>query len=146
MKKLQCLDGLNGGGCGIFIASNHYFSRCCQWAHQIVRWCTGHCVVHCPVSATSADCWGLELLTVEVFYPLAVPDSPVAHQIVWCVLTLQSAQSTVRRSWSLLRCLTGQSGGARDSPMNYNGRASRKPESSQFVRCSAKWKSPIGGE
>jgi hypothetical protein len=32
-----------------------------------VRWCTGHSTVHCPVSATSADRWGLERLTVEIF-------------------------------------------------------------------------------
>jgi hypothetical protein len=68
---------------------NHYSRRCCRWAYQTVRWCTGHDIVHCPVPATSEDCWGLEWLTVEVPCPLAAPDSPVAHQIVWCVLTLQ---------------------------------------------------------
>jgi hypothetical protein len=29
---------------------------------------TGHYIVHCSVSATSTDHWGLELLTIEVFY------------------------------------------------------------------------------
>jgi hypothetical protein len=29
------------------------------------------------VSATSANRWGLELLTIEFFYPLAASDSPV---------------------------------------------------------------------
>jgi hypothetical protein len=43
----------------------------------IVRWCTGHGIVHCPVRATSANRWGLERLTVEVICPLAAPDSPV---------------------------------------------------------------------
>ena len=38
-----------------------------------------HYTVHFFVSATSADRWGLEQLTVEVFYLLAAPDSPVAH-------------------------------------------------------------------
>jgi hypothetical protein len=52
------------------------------WAHQTVRWCTGHYTVHFPVSAMSADCWGLELLTIEVFYLLAAPDSPVTHQTI----------------------------------------------------------------
>jgi hypothetical protein len=61
---------------GIY-SPNHYSSCCCRWAHQTVRWCTGHCTVHCPVSATSVEHWGLELLTVEVFYPLAAPVSPV---------------------------------------------------------------------
>jgi hypothetical protein len=72
-------------------------------AHRTVRWCTGHDTVHCSVSATSVDRWGLELLTVEVFYPLAAPDSPVAHRTVRCVLTLQfwlltSTPSTVPSS------------------------------------------------
>jgi hypothetical protein len=31
------------------------------------------------------------------------------------------------RSWPLLRCLNGQSGGAPDSPMNFSGRVLRKP-------------------
>jgi hypothetical protein len=33
--------------------------------------------VHCPVRAMSADCLGLERLTIEVICPLAAPDSPV---------------------------------------------------------------------
>jgi hypothetical protein len=49
-------------------------------AHRTVRWRTGHGIVHCPVPATSAGHWGLELLTVEVFCPLTAPDSPVAYQ------------------------------------------------------------------
>jgi hypothetical protein len=38
---------------------------------------TGHGTVHCPVHATSANRWDLELLTVEVICPLATPDRPV---------------------------------------------------------------------
>jgi hypothetical protein len=49
----------------------------------------GHCIVHCPVRATSADRWGLELLAVEVVCPCGAPDSPVAHHIVRCDLTSQ---------------------------------------------------------
>jgi hypothetical protein len=49
----------------------------------------GHSTVHCPVRATSANRWGLELLTVEVVYPFGAPDSPVAHRIVRCDLTSQ---------------------------------------------------------
>jgi hypothetical protein len=74
---------------GIY-SPNHYSCRCCRWAHRIVRWCTGHCIVQCPVSATSADRWGLERLTVEVFYLLGALDSPVAHRTVRCILTLQA--------------------------------------------------------
>jgi hypothetical protein len=46
---------------------------------------TRHSTVHCPVRATSADRWGLELLTIEVIYPFSAPDSLVAHRIVRCV-------------------------------------------------------------
>jgi hypothetical protein len=41
----------------------------------------GHNIVHCPVRATSADRWGLELLIVEVFCPLAAPDSQHSRQL-----------------------------------------------------------------
>jgi hypothetical protein len=44
-----------------------------------------------PVSATSADRWGLELLTVEVFCLLAAPDSPVRPVIADCLLTSGTA-------------------------------------------------------
>jgi hypothetical protein len=44
--------------------------------------CTGHYTIHCLVHATSADRWGLELLTVEVVYPCGAPDNRVAHRTV----------------------------------------------------------------
>jgi hypothetical protein len=66
---------------GIY-SPNHYSSRCYRWAHRTVWWCTGHCTVHCPVCATSADLWGLERLTAEVLCPLAAPDSPVCFDFV----------------------------------------------------------------
>jgi hypothetical protein len=83
---------------------NHYYSCCCRWAHRTVRWCTGHYTVHCLVNATSADHWGFELLTVEVFYLLAAPDSPMRPVVADCLLTSSTAaaravaQSTVGRS------------------------------------------------
>jgi hypothetical protein len=78
---------------GVFIASNHFLAigwHCCRWSHRTVWWCTRHTIVNCPVSATSDDRWGLELLTVEVLCSLTAPDSPVAHRTVRCNLTLQS--------------------------------------------------------
>jgi hypothetical protein len=72
---------------GIY-SPNHYSSRCCQWTHRAVRWCTDS--EQCPVSATSTDHWGWELLTVELFCPLTSSDSPVAHRTVRCVLTLHT--------------------------------------------------------
>jgi hypothetical protein len=133
MRRLESLDGLNGGGWRVFIASNYFLVvgwLCCWWAYRTVWWCTGYCTVHFPVCATSADRWGLELLTVEVFCLIAAPDSPVAQ-------VLQSAQSTVGRSWLLLRCRTEQFGGSSDSPVNFNGMTLRKPESGQYAKgCS----------
>jgi hypothetical protein len=49
-------------------------SRWPSMAHRTIRWCTEQGTVHCLVPATSADCWGLERLTVEVFCLLAAPD------------------------------------------------------------------------
>jgi hypothetical protein len=89
---------------GIY-SPNHYSSRCCRWAHRTVRWCTGHSTVHCPVSATSADRWGLELLIVEVFYLLVTPDSPVRLVIADCLLTSSTtdcARSRAVDRWAKL--------------------------------------------
>jgi hypothetical protein len=107
---------------GDIYSPNHYSSR---WLTSLstgtldspVR--TRHSTVHCPLSATLADRWGLELLTVEVVYLCGAPDSPVAHRTVRCdmtsqttsdLLTLQTAvQSTTVDRWRsrpLLRGLT----------------------------------------
>jgi hypothetical protein len=74
---------------GIY-SPNHYSSHCYRWAHRTVWRCTEHSTIHCPVSATLANRWGLELLIVEVFCPLAASDSLVAHRTVQCILTLQA--------------------------------------------------------
>jgi hypothetical protein len=122
------LDGLNGGRWGIY-SPNHYTSRCCRWAHQTVRWCIGHVTVHCPVHATSANRWGLELLTVEVLCPLAAPDSPVCSN--FAVLT--SDFCTIHSS--SIRAVDRCSVGSPDSPVIFSGVAMGKPESGQFARC-----------
>jgi hypothetical protein len=44
--------------------------------------------VHCPVRATSTNCWGLELLTTEVLCPLVSSDSPVRSDFVVLISTL----------------------------------------------------------
>jgi hypothetical protein len=80
MRSVRTLDGLNGGGWVVFIASNHLLTigwLCCRRAHRTVRWCTRHNTIHCPVRATPVDRWVLELLTIEFLCPLATPDSPV---------------------------------------------------------------------
>jgi hypothetical protein len=50
----------------------------------------GHGIVHCPVRATSADRWGLEMLTIEVVCPFGAPNNLVAHRTVRCDLTSQT--------------------------------------------------------
>jgi hypothetical protein len=78
MWSLENLDGLNGGGWGVFIAPITILV-------VFVDGHTGHGTVYCSVRATSADCWGLERLTVEVFCPLAARDSLVCSN--FAVLT-----------------------------------------------------------
>jgi hypothetical protein len=73
-------------------------------AHRLVRWCTEHDIVHCPVHATSAVRCGLERLTVEVICPLAAPESLVRSDFAaltsdFCTMHFHcSPQSTVGRS------------------------------------------------
>jgi hypothetical protein len=64
--------------------------------------------VHYLLRAMSVDHCGLELLTIEVFYPFVAPDSPVRRVVADFLLTsdaldcVRSQQSTVGRSWPLL--------------------------------------------
>jgi hypothetical protein len=96
---------------------------------------TGHSIVHCPMRATSNNCWGLELLTVEVVCPFGAPDSPVRSSVVVCLLTSDAsdccevdrsrplAESTVA-PWAHQtdRCTS-------DSPVNFSRGALRIPDS-----------------
>jgi hypothetical protein len=90
---VESLDDLNGGGWRVFIAPTTILAvgcSVCRWAHRTVRLRTGHNTVQCLVRATSADGWGLELLTVEVVCPFGAPDSPLAHRTVRYNLTPQT--------------------------------------------------------
>jgi hypothetical protein len=40
-EKCRTLGWLEWWWLGGIYSPNHYSSRCCRWAHQIVRWCTG---------------------------------------------------------------------------------------------------------
>jgi hypothetical protein len=117
-------------------------------AQRTVRWYTGHDTVHCPVPTTSADHWGLKRLTVEVLCPLAALDSPVAHRTVRCVPTsqlwlLHCALFTVHHSRLLgtVDCCSvaspDMSGAHRTVRWIIAERLWEKPESDQFVVCSA---------
>jgi hypothetical protein len=125
MWTSENLDDLNGGGWGIFIASNHFLVVgwvCCRWAHRTVQWYTGQRTVHCSVRATSARHWGLERLTVGTLCPTAAPDSPVLD---FSALTSDAhcspLQSTVGTRLSMLCWLTVHVRCTPDSPMNYSG-------------------------
>jgi hypothetical protein len=105
-----------------------------------------HSTVHCPVRATSADRWGLELLTVEFVCTFGAPDSPVAYQTVRCDLTSQTASDFWRSDcgvvdrwekmtvapWAhwTVRCTS-------DSPVNFSRGTLRIHESVQFAKCSS---------
>jgi hypothetical protein len=114
MWRSKNLDGLNGGGWGGIYSlqplPSHWLSLLSMGTPDS------------PVSATSADRWGLEQLTVEVLCPLASTDSPVAHWIVRCVLTLQfwllhCALFTIRRNRPLGE-VDGCSVGSPDNPVH----------------------------
>jgi hypothetical protein len=64
---------------GIY-SPNHYSSRCCRWRTGQSGGTPDRALFRSPVRATSADRWGLEQLTVEVFCLVVAPDSPVAHR------------------------------------------------------------------
>jgi hypothetical protein len=123
---------------GIY-SPNHYSSR---WLNSLsmgtpdnpVR--TGHYTIHCPMRATSADCWGSEQLKVEVVCPCGAPDSSVAHWTVRCDLTSQTVPDlltlhtvVVVDHWRSRPFLVGSP----DSPVIFSRGALRFPENGQFV-------------
>jgi hypothetical protein len=90
---------------GIYSPTNILAVGCsvCRWAHRTVL-CAPDTTIHCPVCATSADCWGLELLSVEFVYPFGAPDSPVRPDVVDCLLTSDALDcSAVDRSRPLAK-------------------------------------------
>jgi hypothetical protein len=67
---------------------NHYSSRwlfCLSTGTPDSPVCTEHGTVHCPVRATLANHWGLELLNIEVICPCGAPDIPVRPDIADCL-------------------------------------------------------------
>jgi hypothetical protein len=137
MWRLESLDDLNGGGWGIY--SLQPFPSC--WLTLLSMGTPDSPVVRaCHVSRPL----GFGVVAVEVFYLLAVSDSPVAQQTVRCILTSQTGSDFWRsdctavgrwQSWPLLRWLTGQSSSALDSSVNFSGVVRRKPKSGHFARC-----------
>jgi hypothetical protein len=80
MRSVGGLDGLNGGGWGVFVASNHYSSHCCQWRTGQFGGALDRVMFTVRCLPRQHTVWGLERLTVEVLCALAAPDSPVTHR------------------------------------------------------------------
>jgi hypothetical protein len=150
MWRSKNLDDLNDGGWGVFIASNHFLAvgwLCCRRAHRLVRWCTGHGIVHCPVSATSANRWVWSCWPLKSFVLLrhrtvgGTPDSPVYSDFAvltsdFCTVHCSFVSAVDHwRSWPLLRWLNGQSGVHRTIRWIIAEWLWEKPESGQFARC-----------
>jgi hypothetical protein len=137
MRKLECLDSLNGGGWGVFIVPTTI----------VVVVVDGHTGQSggAPDTTLFNVRWVPRQLTVGVWSCWLLKSFVFLwHQIVRCVPTLQSDFWLLccwlrrsQRSWPLGevdRCSVGSP----DSPMNFSGRALRKPESGQFARCSTR--------
>jgi hypothetical protein len=115
MWTLENLDGLNGGGWGIFIASTTILAVAGDGASDS------------PVHATSACRWGLERLTVEVICPVATPDMSGAFLLrsltsdfyIVSFYCIRSRPLSTRLL--LLRWLTRHVRCTPDSPVNYSG-------------------------
>jgi hypothetical protein len=142
--RAENLDGLNVGGFGVFIAQttipvvavdrhNGQSGGAPDTALFIVR---------CVPRQQTDEVWSGWPLKSFVL---------LRHRTVRCVLTSQfwlmtsalstvhcSPQSTVGRSWSLLRWLTRHVRCSPDSPMNYSGATPRKnPRAASSRGCSA---------
>jgi hypothetical protein len=67
MWTSENLDTIEGGGWGVFIASNHFLAVgwvCCWWAHRTVRWRTRQVPFTVRCAPHRHAHWGLERLTV----------------------------------------------------------------------------------
>jgi hypothetical protein len=101
MRRLESLDGMNGGGWGVFIASNQFLGvgwLCCRWAHRTLH-CSlsGECHVSRPLGFGAVDHWSL-LSSYSTGQSGGTPDSPVWSDIADYLLTSDGQtipQSTV---------------------------------------------------
>jgi hypothetical protein len=99
---------------GIY-SPNHYFSRCCRWAHRTWHYSLScECHVYRPLGFGAIDLWSLRS-SCSTGQSGGTPDSPVRSDFADWLLTSAlftiPAVSTVDhwRSWPLLLWLLGQS-------------------------------------
>jgi hypothetical protein len=133
MWSSEHLDAIEGGGWGVFIASNQFLvvgCFCCRWAHGTVRWCIGQVLFTVRCVPRQHARWGLERLTVGVLLSCScnrqsggTPD--MSGEFWLCSLTSNFALHTFAVDrWHrlpLLRWLTGHVRCTPDSPVNYSG-------------------------
>jgi hypothetical protein len=140
-EKLGCLEWW---WLGVFIAPTTKTAvreGCCRWAHQTVRCATGHCQVRQPrhptvrvltvstVGALTSWCTGQSGAAPDSHYSLSGAPSGAAltlHELsTHCSLVSRPLESTVALA---SRC----SAGTPDSPVNYSGARTQKPEGEEF--------------
>jgi hypothetical protein len=159
MHCCECLDGLSGGGCGVFIAPNHQFNR---WdrllCHRPVRCATEQCSVHQPRHPT------VRVLAVSIVGALSScgtrQSGAAPTGTVHCPVRLLAAALTLRElsthcsTFAGIRCSRSLSwshcsAGAPDSPVNYNEVRPQKPEGEEFEvdrpRCTGQSGAPDQG-
>jgi hypothetical protein len=100
---------------GIYNPNQHssHWLFCLAWGTPDSPVRTGHSTVHCPLRATSADRWGLELLTIEVICPFGAPNSLVRPDVAYCLLTSDVSDYGTVDHWvkmTIAHGLTGQFG------------------------------------
>jgi hypothetical protein len=131
MKCLKNLDAWSGGGWGVFIALN-------QPRHPTVRvltvstvgalssCCTGQSGVapdmHCALSGAPSGGCSDSTRTIRALFMLS--DDRWRRPLHW-----RAVAPLVHRT---VRWHTGQSGGTPDSPVNYSGARSQKPEGEEL--------------
>jgi hypothetical protein len=121
------LDAIEGGGWGVFIASNHFLvvgCFCWRWAHRIVRWCIGQALFTVRCVPRQHTRWGLERFDRWNPCPVAAPHSPVPHRT--CSVCSDFSALSSAAHCSLLgddrwRQVTVAPLAHRTCPINYSG-------------------------
>jgi hypothetical protein len=119
MWTSENLDAIEGGGWGVFIASNHFLVVgyfCCRWTHRTVWWYIGQVLFTIRCVPRQHARWGLERSTVGTPCPVAAPDSPVRSDFAsWhLICTVHFCSRPLSAGY---RCPIGSP----DSPVNYSG-------------------------
>jgi hypothetical protein len=83
MRTLENLDAIEGGGWGVFIASNHILAVgwfCSRWTHRTVRWRTRQVLFIVRCTPRQHARWGSERVDRWNPCPVVAPNSLVPHR------------------------------------------------------------------